>query len=138
MNYAWEGIKDSEIGNDLNLSCGAAVELILKGAICNKTLDNVTVILICLKNFLKIEKNPKEMTKTLGIIKMSGELSKSGQNLKTNETNDNKKIEESHKYKNRGRILVPSSQNLTSNLFNKKVVNLNKQIIFPSSNNMMN
>lgn len=55
INLGWSGILDS---NDLDehSSCGRAIELILKGSICKRTLDNVTLIMIAFNSFLEKEK----------------------------------------------------------------------------------
>ena len=54
INLAWKAVDENKQKfEDENILCGLSAELILKGAICKRTLDNVTVIMICFKNLSK-------------------------------------------------------------------------------------
>ena len=50
VKSAWDSLEDSN-ANNIHQQCGLAVENILRSAINSKSLDNITVVMICFKSF---------------------------------------------------------------------------------------
>ena len=55
IQAAWEGAKKKYFDRSqvIHQNCGAAVEQILKASVAEKSLDNITVVIIAFKNFRK-------------------------------------------------------------------------------------
>ena len=58
MNCCWEVLNDNELGNNVHEKCGLIVDYILKASMIRKSFDNVTCLIVSLKEFNDInEKN---------------------------------------------------------------------------------
>ena len=55
IQAAWEGAKKKyfDRGQVIHSNCGSAVESILKASVAEKSLDNITVVIIAFKNLRK-------------------------------------------------------------------------------------
>ena len=63
MQAGWEAAKKNfkDRGQPIHQNCGTAVEAILKSSVAERSLDNITVVIIAFKNFRKSLK--REMDK---------------------------------------------------------------------------
>lgn len=59
IQAGWEAAKKkfTDRGQAIHENCGYAVEQILKSAVAQKSMDNITVVIIAFKNFRKTLKN---------------------------------------------------------------------------------
>jgi serine/threonine protein phosphatase PrpC len=59
IKVAWEAAKKKFVSRDLQLHqiCGNSVEIVLKHSAKQRTLDNITAVIVCFKNFKKHLRN---------------------------------------------------------------------------------
>ena len=67
VKSVWESTQEQ--ANNIHQQCGLGVENILREAIFRRTLDNITVVMICFKNFkyklFPRERSQKEMDENI-------------------------------------------------------------------------
>lgn len=56
VQCVWNCLEDKEV-NNIHSICGKASEYIIKNSLFRKSLDNVTVVILCFKNFKNYFKN---------------------------------------------------------------------------------
>lgn len=132
IKLAWQSINEVKDLNE-HAACGRAVELIVKGAICKRTLDNVTAIIIAFESFLSKEKN--HIVRNMAIEAMRRNNSadqghKGRENINTKYRN----YEESMKQK---RVITSSTSKkaINSRTIKEEIINYNsfKNQSMPSS-----
>lgn len=120
VKSAWDSLEDSNAAN-IHQQCGLAVENILRSAINSKSLDNITVVMICFKGFK--EKFKMKQNKVL----KSTHLSKNENILNVNKNYNNVPVRDE-------RILnLLKGGSFVSALDNSKNANNNNENIFKRS-----
>ena len=109
--FCWSAINDSK-DPDENAACGRAVDIVIKGSICKRTLDNVTVILVAFNSLLSNQKSAYRQNQTVEAMKRNSSVDSGKKPLIQ---------DSSSKYKQVG--MTPKSvkhimQSLSKNVFN--------------------